>query len=101
MSICFSDLICAPMDTAAEEEEWGNGKHDSFLCLEVRMQYADCMCDDNEAAQRSATRCERSDFVVNWVDVCLAFSYMSWDYDYDISVRQAVIESVSKSNSEW
>lgn len=28
--ICFSDLVCAPMDTAAVEEEWGNGKHDSL-----------------------------------------------------------------------
>lgn len=44
MLMCFSDLICAPMDTAAAEEEWGNGKHDSSRCLEVRSTQTACAC---------------------------------------------------------
>ncbi len=35
VSVCVFDLIRAPMETTAAEEERGNGKHDSFLCLEV------------------------------------------------------------------
>lgn len=55
--ICFSDLIRAPMDTAAAEKEWGNGKHDSILCLEVRCTQTIyvCVSDDNEASQHSVT----------------------------------------------
>lgn len=91
--ICFSDLIRAPMDTAAVEKEWGNGKHDSFLCLEVRCTQTVCVCVSKWWQWSLPTHCNLMQKVRlcstlestvshsdQWVGVLLAFSSMYCNY---------------------
>lgn len=47
-----------------QKEEWGNGKHDSFLCLHVRCTQAVCVCQSvhAEASQHTVTSCKGQAF---------------------------------------
>lgn len=92
----FLTWFVLPWIRHAVEEEWGNGKHDSFSCLEVHSTQTVCVCqsDDNEASQHTVTWCK------TWkqgnVDVLLGFGSM-FCTDYPASARQLSSPPVSET----